>query len=318
MASSLDLYNQCIENSEKVCWKVSDLLPNDYKISYEKRFLPRSLTFENELELLTEAEARSLNQILGASYFNIFAFVEEYITLFTLNLATDYSFSENHKLRAYVRFSEEEIKHQILFRKYLQKFNQSFKVKCEFIGGAKEVASSILSNSKLCVLMLTYHLELITQQHYADSVKEDEHLDEKFKEILRCHWLEESQHARLDLYKLKEEASQQSEEDIVESTGEYLNIIDGLQTLFRMQCEMNYRSLVLCSPDNKKLQSVDFEKKFIESQLKAYIKIFVTQGLENRNFQKELKAISPQSLDLIVQKNQSLLQQYEIIENKAA
>ena len=38
----------------------------------------------------------------------------------------------------------------------------------------------------------------MTQLHYLDSVKDDGDLDPLFKSLLRHHWMEEAQHAKLD------------------------------------------------------------------------------------------------------------------------
>jgi hypothetical protein len=38
----------------------------------------------------------------------------------------------------------------------------------------------------------------MTQKHYLESVKDDGALDSRFKSLLRHHWMEEAQHAKLD------------------------------------------------------------------------------------------------------------------------
>lgn len=297
---------RCIEISEKVCWTISDLLPDDFNINYEKHFLPPTLTQENELTFLSPSEKKSLNQIWGASYFNLFAFVEEYITLYSLSLANDSSFKNSYELRAFVRFSEEEVKHQQLFRCYLDKFNDSFGESCEFIGNEKDVASMILSNSKLCVLLLTYHLELITQQHYTESIKSYEKLDEKFTEILKCHWLEEAQHAKLDLYKMKEVAGLGSEEDFLFSLDEYFMVLDGFVGLLKLQAEMNFESLKKCSADKEKFNDDSNRDVFINSQHKSYVDAFIGLGLTNSKFLKEVEELSEKSIEIIDRKKREI------------
>lgn len=42
------------------------------------------------------------------------------------------------------------------------------------------------------------HLEWMIQLHYVDSVRADEALDPQFCSLLRHHWMEEAQHAKLD------------------------------------------------------------------------------------------------------------------------
>ena len=311
MTSEAEVLERCIENSERISWRIADILPDDYQISYERPFLPATLTRENELSFLNPYEKKCLNHIWGAAYFNIFSFVEEYITTFSLCLANDSSFKEVNTLRAFVRFSEEEIKHQLLFKKYLEKFAASFVAKCGFLDNAREVASTILSNTKLCVLILTYHLELITQQHFVASIKSAEQLDEKFKEILKCHWLEEAQHSKLDLFKIKQIAREGDDSEFLSAMSEYFSIVDALVVILRAQVEMNYDSLTQCSDDKKKFADKENRRSFIETQHQAYVDLFVLMGFENKTFLHELGGLHPNVVDVISTKAESLRHLYQ-------
>ena len=46
--------------------------------------------------------------------------------------------------------------------------------------------------------LVILHIEWITQRHYIESVKDVVELDPLFKSLLRHHWMEEAQHAKLD------------------------------------------------------------------------------------------------------------------------
>lgn len=302
----LSILRRSVENSEKVAWSISELLPDAFTISYDRRFLPPNLTGEDELDWLNEDEKLRLNQIWGAAYFNLFAFVEEFITLFTLNAANDASFVETDALRAYVRFSEEEIKHQQLFRKYLGKFQATFPGNCAFLDNARDVASVILSNTKLCVILTTYHLELITQDHYLQSIKTADATDEKVKEILRCHWLEESQHAKLDLVKLQELARDVDEDDFLSAMDEYFATVDALVELLRVQTEMNYASLRSCSEDVAKFDREENRQAFMHLQHRAVVDLFVTTGFHSRPFRKALGELCPKGLQRLDEKSVAL------------
>jgi hypothetical protein len=48
------------------------------------------------------------------------------------------------------------------------------------------------------VLALTLHIELFTQSHYRESIREDAELSELFKDVFLFHWKEECQHAIID------------------------------------------------------------------------------------------------------------------------
>jgi hypothetical protein len=48
------------------------------------------------------------------------------------------------------------------------------------------------------VLGLTLHIELFTQSHYRESIREDADLSELYKDVFFFHWKEECQHAIMD------------------------------------------------------------------------------------------------------------------------
>jgi hypothetical protein len=298
-----DSYLKCIENSEKVSWSIEELVPDDYKFDFKKSFLPGSLTFENKLPFLSTQEKLHLNHIRSASYMNLFGFVEEFITAFMIRIAADSSFEENFRLRALLRFSEEEVKHQMLFNKYVSLFNKNFPTRCEFLSGADDVANVILSNSKLSVLFITYHIEIMTQQHYLETVKDDTSLDESFSFILKKHWQEEAQHAKLDLYEIHRVARDSASEEISSSINDYFNIIDAFIGLLMKQTEMDLESLQRCA--NRKF-SDDEKALFMKVQHYSYIYDFIIYGIKNPTLQAEINSIFPGGKDLLNTKINSI------------
>jgi hypothetical protein len=298
-----DAYMKCIESSEQVSWSISELIPENFKLDFSRNFLPQSLTFENKLSFLSAQEKLHLNHIRSASYMNIFGFVEEYITAFMVRLASESSFDENSRLRALLRFSEEEVKHQMMFNKYVQLFNNSFPIHCEFLSGADEVANIILSNSKLSVLFLTYHIEVMTQQHYLESVKDDSTLDEHFSFILKKHWQEESQHAKIDRYEIIRVAKELNHSEIADALNDYFNVLGAFSGLMQKQVWMDLDSLQKCS--QRTLSSAQ-QDAFVRIQHYSYVYDFILYGLKNQMFQEGLKAILPDGINLLNRKIKSL------------
>ena len=56
----------------------------------------------------------------------------------------------------------------------------------------------VLGKSSWAVLALTLHIELFTQAHYRESIREDAELSELARDVFRFHWREECQHAIMD------------------------------------------------------------------------------------------------------------------------
>ncbi|HEX5658050.1 MAG TPA: hypothetical protein VFX59_12685, partial [Polyangiales bacterium] len=85
-----------------------------------------------------------------------------------------------------------------LFRRFQRTFARGFGVPCGVIGPAHEIGRAVLAHEPLSVALAILQIEWMTQAHYVESVKNDAALEPHFKELLRCHWLEEAQHARMD------------------------------------------------------------------------------------------------------------------------
>jgi hypothetical protein len=97
-----------------------------------------------------------------------------------------------------VRFTDEEIKHQELFRRLEQMIGADMPEGYTFLPQANDVAREVLGKSTWSVLALTCCIELFTQVHYRASIEPDSELSPLFKDVFLFHWKEESQHAILD------------------------------------------------------------------------------------------------------------------------
>jgi hypothetical protein len=67
-----------------------------------------------------------------------------------------------------------------------------------FAWDPNEVAAAVLGKSSWAVLALILLIELFTQSHYRESIREDADLSEFFNDVFLFHWKEESQHAIVD------------------------------------------------------------------------------------------------------------------------
>ena len=81
------------------------------------KFLPDGLSLADAFTTLSADEKRFVSQIQGRTYANIFGLVERFINAKVLELSHDHWFGDQVALEALVRFSDEELKHQALFRR---------------------------------------------------------------------------------------------------------------------------------------------------------------------------------------------------------
>jgi len=143
-------YQECLDNSKRVSWAEEDVFAGK-AFDFSKRFLPNKLSGVDDIKCLNEDEKRQLNQIMGNAYCHIFAFVEEFIIPMVMREASKNTFGDEIRLRSLLRFTEEELKHQELFRRSVALFEQGFGSECGLIPGREEVARIVLGKSPLAV-----------------------------------------------------------------------------------------------------------------------------------------------------------------------
>ena len=191
-------YAKCIETSNRVSWDIEDDVIRGRHFDISQKFLPDTLSQVEDIEGLCADDKKFLSQIQGRTYANIFGLVERFINTKILEIGQDYSFGDQVALEALVRFSQEELKHQQLFRKIDAMCNDVMPEGYSFAASPNDIAHAVLSKSTWAVLALTLDIELFTQAHYRDSIDLTEGLSPLWKDVFLYHWKEESQHAILD------------------------------------------------------------------------------------------------------------------------
>ena len=115
--STTDRYARAVETSKRVRWKVEEDVIRGRRFDTAHKFLPDGLSLADAFTTLSFDEKRFVSQIQGRTYANIFGLVERFINAKVLELSHDHWFGDQVALEALVRFSDEELKHQALFRR---------------------------------------------------------------------------------------------------------------------------------------------------------------------------------------------------------
>jgi hypothetical protein len=185
----------------------------------------------NQMDFLTGGERRLMSQIQGRTYANIFGLVERFIVAKVLEVSREHTLGDQTALEALVRFGDEELKHQELFRRLERMTAEGMPAGYTFVPDPDAVANAVLGKSTWAVLALTCHIELFTQAHYHQSIEPDAELSELWKDVFLFHWKEESQHAILDEIewmhenaKLTPEMRDQAVTDLIDLVG----AVDGI------------------------------------------------------------------------------------------
>ena len=206
-------------------------------------------------------------------------------------------YGDEVRARSLLRFAEEELKHQELFRKSVELFGQGFGSECGLIPGREEVAKVVRTKSKLAVMILTAIIEWFTQLHYIEHVRDDSDLDGLFRDLLKFHWMEEAQHAKLDTLLIGEVAEHLTLEERETAIDEVLELGGAIDGLLAQQIGLNIEALEKVT--GRTFTAAEKEEITTNTQ-RAWRWTFLVSGLEHPNVVKvigELTTLGPGKIE---------------------
>ena len=278
-------YARCIEVSKRIRWDIDRDVIRGREFDFEKKFLPDGLSKAGELDFLAARERRLLSQIQGRTYANIFGLIERYIGAKVLEISRHHWFGDQTALEALVRFTDEELKHQELFRRVESMIAGGMPAGYSFLPKPNDVAAVVLSKCTWAVLALTCDVELFTQAHYRQSIDPDAELSELWKDVFLFHWKEESQHAILDELEWQRENARLTPEQRDQGVSDLIDLVGAIDGILQMQAaaDVDY-FLRACGRtiDGKQVRQLG------DTMLRAYRWQYIGSGVQDERFQKIL------------------------------
>lgn len=282
-------YERCIRASKRVSWDIETDVFRGRTFDFKRKFLPDSLTKINELSFLAPEEQLTMSHVQGRTYANIFALVERFIGAKALQLACANGLGDQVVLEGLVRFSEEEIKHQELFRRIEAAIGARMPSGYVLFADSNEIARKVLSRSSWAVLAFTCHIELFTQAHYRESIEHEQSLSDLYRDVLRFHWLEECQHVAIDEieWRREHEALRMTERDrAVDDLSAMLRMFDeilqgqaaGDAGYFMRLCDRNF--------------SAQEQRAIRDTMLRAYRWQYIASGMRHPHFREILLSLT--------------------------
>lgn len=232
-------YGETLKLSARAAFRIEDIIGGDKRLDFSRPFMPESLARTAPLTFLTADERRVLNQIRGHAYLCLSGLTEEFILPFVLDHVRPRLGQDDDEVRALLNFAGEEAKHIQLFRMFQREFREGFGHECGVIGPASEVAKAVLSHHPLSIALTVLHIEWMTQAHYLESVRDDQALDPQFKSLLKHHWMEKAQHAKLDTLIVEALAARCDARERAEAVEGYLAIGGFLDEGLAQQVELD-------------------------------------------------------------------------------
>ena len=289
-------YEDVIRAAKRVNWSVEDLIGQGQKLDFEKPFLPEDLARTGGLHFMSPREKVIFNQIRGHGYLYIFSVLEEIILPFIEDHARREGIETNAETEAFLQFADEEAKHIELFTKFREEFQAGFKTDISVIGPVAAIAEAIMAHHPLAVALVTLHIEWMTQDHYLSSVKNNAALCPQFESLLRHHWMEEAQHAKLDTNMVLTLGAGLPHAELQQVTQDYFKIVAILDSGLQQQATFDREAFEKATDRTLTLNNAAACE---EAQKQALRWTYLGSGMNNPNFLSTLETLAPFMRDAV-------------------
>ena len=285
-------YARCIDRSKRVRWDIETDVIRGRRFDLADKFLPDGLTLANQMVSLSPEEKRYFSQVQGRTYASMFGLVERFIGAKVLELSRDHWLGDQVALEALVRFGDEELKHQALFRRVEGLIAEVMPPGYSFAWDPNEIAGAVLSKCSWAVLGLTLHIELFTQAHYRESIHGDPELSQLARDIFRFHWREECQHAVIDELEWRRvnDALAQPERD--QAVDELIDLVDAVDAIVQTQAGAD--AAYFGATCGRQLNSVE-QMTVQDTLLDAYRWQYIVSGVRHPHFAATLADLTTET-----------------------
>jgi hypothetical protein len=282
-------YAKCIEVSKRIRWEIDRDVIRGRRFDFSRKFLPDALSKLDALEFLSGDERKCASHVQGRTYANMFGLVERFISAKILEVSREHWLGDQTAFEALVRFTDEELKHQELFRRIERMIASDMPEGYEFVSHPNEVAGLVLGKSTWGVLALTCLIEIISQAHYRQSIDSDPEVSELFKDIFAFHWKEESQHAILDELEWRREHDRLTARERDEGVNDLIALALAIDASLQQQSKVDADYFV--SLISRPLSS-DETRRVREGFLEAYRWQYILSGAQEERFVSVLKELA--------------------------
>jgi hypothetical protein len=230
-------YAKCIEVSQRVRWDTERDVIRGRSFDFGRKFLPDGLSKVRQLPFLSPAEARLYSQVQGRTYANMFALVERFIGAKVTERSRGHALGDQVAFESLVRLTDEELKHQALFRRLETMAAAGMPAGYTFLPEPNAVASAVLGACDWAVLALICDIELFSQAHYRSSIDPETDICPLWKDVFLFHWREESQHAILDELEWKHEDARIDAAARDRAVDELIGLVGAIDGILQMQAK---------------------------------------------------------------------------------
>jgi hypothetical protein len=291
-------FARCIAASKRVRWDVETDVIRGRRFDLANKFLPDGLTLVGALPFLAPEEKRYFSQVQGRTYANMFGLVERFINAKVLELSRDHWFGDQTALEALIRFSDEELKHQALFRRVEALISEAMPAGYSFAWNPNNIAGVVLGKSSWAVLALTLHIELFTQAHYRESIRHDAELSELARDVFRFHWREECQHAIMDELEWRRVDAVTTSEARDRAVDELIELVAAVDSIVAIQASADSHYFIGTCGRQIDAAAVDAVQR---TMLEAYRLQYILSGAQHPHFVAALSSMTTEAQQARIQ-----------------
>jgi len=274
-------YAKTIEVSKRVRWDTDRDVIRGREFDFGKAFLPDGLSKAGQLPFLAAGEKRLFSQVQGRTYANMFALVERFIGAKVLEISRSHWLGDQVALEALVRLTDEELKHQEMFRRLEAMMAPGMPAGYRFLPQPNDVAQAVLAASTWAVLALVCDIELFSQAHYRSSIEPETQIDPLWKDVFLFHWKEESQHAIVDEMEWLREDEKLDAAQRDRAVDELIGLVGAVDGIVQTQAKADAEYFVQVAGrafDERQAQDVH------RAMLAAYRWQYITTGVQDPRF----------------------------------
>jgi hypothetical protein len=281
-------YADILQNSYRVNWRIDEVV-GGRAFETTRPWLPAALSGASGVTCLDPDEQVKLTHVEMGAYAHLFGYVEEFIAPKVVGLAHSVELADRAAFDALTNFASEEVKHMALFREVRGLVDRAVGFPLALVPGAQDVARAVLEKQTGAVLLLTAAIEWLTQLHYLNCFKDDRGLDPFTKHIFKSHWLEESQHARMDHMETLRAFAEASDAEKNAAIDDLIALVAAVDGLLQQQSRRDVENLAryIARP----LSDAD-RAEIYEKVLSAKRYTFIESGVTHPNFQELFAAVT--------------------------
>ncbi|BCZ82090.1 hypothetical protein PTKU64_57650 [Paraburkholderia terrae] len=281
-------YAKCVEVSKRIRWDIDNDVIRGRTLDIDQKFLPDGLSQVYRLPFLNDAERRFYSQVQGRTYANMFKLVERFIGAKMLELGRDHALGDQIALEAVVRLTDEELKHQELFRRIELLAGADMPAGYRFLPDPDDIAMFVLGKSTWGILALTCFIEIFSQVHYRRSIEADDTLSPLFKDVFMYHWKEESQHAIIDELEWMREDAKLDKPARDAAVDDLIALVAGVDGVVQMQATED--AAYFCQHMGRTLLPAEIGE-VQAAMLDAYRWQYIVSGVEEPRFRSLLTSV---------------------------